>query len=337
MAGASPPPLSIAVQQAGGLGACGALLMTPEEIIAWSQSVRAAGAQAFQLNNWIPGPQVPRDPQHEAQLGTFLARWGPQTKTTPEVAGAALPNFEAQCEAMLAVHPAAISSIMGVFPPRYVRQVKGEGVAWFATVSTVAEGRAAEAAGADVLIAQGMEAGGHRGCFDPQLGEAQLVGLAALVPAVVDAVNIPVVATGGIADGRGIAAALLLGASAVQIGTGFLRCPETELYPAWAEALAHCAPEDTLVSRVFSGRAGRSIANAYVRAATASGAPPAAPYPIQRALTAPMRRAALREGDVQRMQVWAGQSARLAQAVPAGELAASVWREAQRLLTVGWG
>src|SRR5213078_4603263 len=129
-----------------------------------------------------------------------------------------------------------------------------------------------------------------------------------LLPAVVDAVRIPVVATGGIADGRGVAAALLLGASAAQIGTGFLRCPEAKTNRAWADALAVTPPEGTLVSRVFSGRPGRSIATAYVRAATAPGAPAPAPYPVQRALTAAMREAAGKAGDIAGMQAWAGQS-----------------------------
>jgi nitronate monooxygenase len=177
-----------------------------------------------------------------------------------------------------------------------------------------------------------MEAGGHRGCFDATQAEAGMVGLLALVPAVVDAVKVPVVATGGIADARGIAAALLLGASAVQIGTGFLRCPEAKLHPAWADALAHTTPEGTRVSRVFSGRAGRSIATTYVLAATAPDAPPPAPYPVQRGLTQIMRDAAGKTGEVDRLQAWAGQSAMLARAEPATELARDLWEAARRQL-----
>lgn len=335
MASASLPPLSIAIAKAGGLGACGVLTMTPEEIIEWSQSVRAAGVDAFQLNNWIPGLTLRCDPQEEAALRTFLAQWGPSVAA--EDAHTARPHFDAQCEAMLAVRPPVISSVMGLYPSSYIRQLKREGIAWFATVSTVAEARQAQDAGADVLIAQGMEAGGHRGCFDAGVAERQLVGLVALIPAIVDAVRVPVVAAGGIADGRGIAAALLLGASAVQIGTGFLRCPEAGIHPEWATALGRCAPEDTVLSRVFSGRAGRSIATAYVRAAMAPEAPEPAPYPIQRDLTAPMRRAALREGDVERMQAWAGQSAQLARAIPAQRLAEDLWEQTRNLLTGGWG
>jgi nitronate monooxygenase len=247
-----------------------------------------------------------------------------------------LPDFEAQCEAMLTARPPAVSSVMALYPASYVRQLRKQGIAWFATVTTLAEARAAEEAGADALIAQGMEAGGHRGSFDADNAERQLVGSMALLPAIADAVKVPLVAAGGIAEGRGIAAAFLLGASAVQIGTGFLRCPEAGIHPAWAAALGRCAPEDTLVSRVFSGRAGRSIATEYVRAATARGAPAPAPYPIQRALTAPLRRGGIRDGDVGRMQAWAGQSAQLARAIPAGDVVKQLWDQVQSLLKGAW-
>lgn len=331
MAGASPPALSIAVGQAGALGACGALTMSPEQILEWAAAVRAAGVDAFQINTWIPGHPGQITPQHEAQLRQWLAQWAPPGDPEPP-----LPDFQAQCAAMRAARPVVVSSVMGLYPPHYVRELRSAGIAWFATITTAAEAQAAEEAGADGLIAQGTEAGGHRGAFDADSAERQLVGLMALLPAVADRVKIPVIAAGGIADGRGIAAALLLGASAVQIGTGFLRCPEAQIHPAWAAALGRCAPEDTLVSRVFSGRAGRSIATAYVRAATAPGAPAPAPYPIHRALTAPLRRAALRDGDVERMQAWAGQGAQLAKALPAAQLVQQLWGQAQSLLQGGW-
>jgi nitronate monooxygenase len=188
------------------------------------------------------------------------------------------------------------------------------------------------AAGADAIIAQGMEAGGHRGAFDASQAERTLVGLFSLLPAVVDAVGIPVIATGGIADARGVAAALLLGASSVQIGTGFLRCPEAKLASAWADALGRTLPEDTLVTRAFSGRPGRSIATAYARAASASTAPDPAPYPVQRGLTQALRDAGVENNDIDRMQAWAGQSAALARTVPAADLIARLWDGARALL-----
>ncbi|GAB2903171.1 nitronate monooxygenase [Paralcaligenes sp. KSB-10] len=327
MAGACPPSLSIAVADAGGLGSCGVLLMQAADIAAWVAEFRAHTQGVFQLNLWIPDPKPVRDARHEASIREFLSAWGPAVPA--DAADASPPDFSAQCEAMLEARPPIVSSIMGLYPAEFVKELKARGIAWFAVVSTVAEARAAEAAGADVVVAQGMEAGGHRGCFDASQAEIQQVGLFSLLPAVVDAVKIPVVATGGIADSRGVAAALTLGASAVQIGTGFLRCPEAKLNPAWARALADAAPEGTVVTRSFSGRAGRSIATDYVRAASAATAPVPAPYPVQRGLTAAMRKAAQQSGDIQRMQAWAGQSAGMASDRPARELARSLWDDAQ--------
>jgi nitronate monooxygenase len=304
--------------------------MRPDEVIAWAGEVRANSNGAFQINLWIPDPPPKRDTAHEARLREFLNGWGPPV---PADAGdTTLPEFSAQCEALLAAHPPIVSSVMGLYPPEFVARLKQRGIAWFANISTVAEARAAEAAGADVIVAQGTEAGGHRGCFIAAEAERRQVGLFALLPAVVDAVKVPVVGTGGIADSRGVAAALALGASAAQIGTAFLRCPEAKIHPAWANALAEAAPEDTIVSRVFSGRAGRSLLTNYVRAATAPDAPLPAPYPVQRGLTAAMRTEAQKAGDVQRMQAWAGQSARLARAEPAGQVVRQLWEGARALL-----
>lgn len=330
MAGASAPSLSIAVMRAGGLGACGALLMRPEEILAWATEVRTEGHGPFQINLWIPEPEPRRSSENESRVREFLSAWGPPVP--PEAGDATPANFAAQCDALLAAAPPIISSVMGLYPSEFIARMKQNSIVWFANISTVSEALAAEAAGADVIVAQGMEAGGHRGSFDADAAERQLVGLFALIPAVVDAVKVPVVATGGIADARGVAAALVLGASAAQIGSGFLRCPEAMIHPVWADALAKVTPEDTVVSRVFSGRSGRSIATKYVLAAIAPGAPPPAPYPVQRGLTAGMRAEGQRAGDIHRMQAWAGQSARLARPEPAGEVARLIWESAQAIL-----
>jgi nitronate monooxygenase len=330
MAGASPPSLSIAVANAGGMGACGTLLMEPEEIKAWSVEFRQQSKGEFQLNLWIPDPESVRDFESEKQQREYLAAWGPAVP--PEAGDAALPDFEAQCEAMIAVAPKAISSIMGLYAPTFVSEMKSRGILWFATATTVTEARAAEAAGADAIIAQGMEAGGHRGAFHAGHAEHQMVGLIALLPQVVDAVTVPVIATGGIADARGMAAALILGASAVQIGTGFLRSPEAMMHPAYADRLAKTEAHETRVTSAFSGRPGRSVATEYVRASMAQNTPPPAPYPVQRGLTRAMREDARKAGDADRMQLWAGQAAALARAEPAGSIAQQLWEDASRLL-----
>ncbi len=330
MAGACPASLSIAVASAGGLGACGGLLMQPTAIKAWASEVRAGTNGGFQLNLWIPDAPATRDPDAEAAVRRFLGTWGPDVPE--EAANATPPDFAAQCEAMLEAGPSVISSIMGVYPPAFVAAMKARGIRWFATVTTVREALEAEAAGADAIVAQGMEAGGHRGAFDPAKAETAMVGLFALLPAIADAIKVPVIATGGIADARGVAAALTLGASAVQIGTGFLRTPEAKLSPAWAGAIGRSQPEETLVTHAFSGRAGRSVATAYARAANGQDAPAPAPYPVQRALTQSMRDAATKAGDIDRMQAWAGQSARLASVRPAGEVTRTLWDGACDLL-----
>jgi nitronate monooxygenase len=330
MAGSCPPALAAAVANAGGLGACGALVLGPEQIAAWAREVRGASNGAFQMNLWIPDDPPVRDPAREAEVRAFLSGFGPEVPA--EAGEVKLRDFDAQCEALLAAAPPAVSSIMGLYPPAFVERLKAKGIAWFASATTVAEARAAEAAGADVIVAQGAEAGGHRGGFDPAGAGEALVGLFSLLPAVVDAVSVPVVATGGVADGRGAAAAFALGASAVQLGTALLRCPETGTHPAWADALAEAQPEDTVVTRAYSGRPGRGLANAYLRAAAAPDAPPPAPYPVQRGLTTPMRVEAAKAGDIGRMQAWAGQSARLARAEPAAEVVTRIWSDAQALL-----
>jgi nitronate monooxygenase len=330
MAGACPPSLSIAVANAGGLGACGAVLMEPAAIREWAAEVRAGSSGGFQINLWIPDPAPIRDGAAEDGVRAFLRKWGPEVAR--EAGDARPPDFPAQCEALLEVRPAVISSIMGVYPPAFVQQMKARRIKWLAVATTVAEARIAEDAGADAIVAQGMEAGGHRGAFDAAKAEKEMVGLFSLLPAVVDAVSVPVIATGGIADARSVAAALILGASAVQIGTGFLRCPEAKLPAAWADAIGTTLPEHTMLTRAFSGRPGRSIANAYVRATAAPDAPPPAPYPIQRGLTRAMRELAVKNNDIDRIQAWAGQSAARALARPAGEITRELWDGALRIL-----
>lgn len=331
MAGACPPALSMAVARAGGMGAAGVLLMQPKEIADWVAAFRAGGDLPLQLNLWTPDPAPIRSAAQEARVREFLTRWSPPIAET--AGDATPPDFAAQCAAMLDARPTAISSIMGLFAPDYVRAMKSAGVKWFATATTVAEAVAASKAGADAIIAQGAEAGGHRGAFDPSYAEQSAAGLFALLPAIADAVDIPVIAAGGVADGRTIAAALTLGASAVMIGTGFLRAPEAALPAAWAEALARAQPNDTMLTRAFSGRTGRALATDYARAFAGADAPAPAPYPVQRGLTAAMRAKAAKENDLARMQAWSGQAARLAPAAPAGEIVTRLWADARARLS----
>lgn len=330
MAGACPVGLAQAVGNAGGMGACGALLLEREGILQWARQMREGSNGAFQMNLWIPDPEPERNPDHEAELRGFLTEWGPDPG--PDAGDGTALDFEAQCAALIEAGPSVVSSIMGVYPEEMIQKMKARGIRWYATVTTVAEARQAAEAGADVLVAQGSEAGGHRGAFEADQAAHALVGTFSLVPAVVDAVDLPVVATGGIADARGVAAALALGASAVQIGSGLLRTPEAGISPVWAEAMGQAAPEDTAPTRAFSGRLGRALRTDYVSAAETGPSP--APYPIQRNLTGAMRAEAAKEGNLSAMQAWAGQSAGLASDEPAGDLVRRLWREAQQILSL---
>lgn len=332
MAAASPTSLAVAVADAGGMGGRGAVHDSPEHIAQWVHEFRSRSRGAFQINMWIPERLQP-DPRErtrriEEARRFFTRRYGDAPEVDRRDGQGSL--FASQCAAMLDAQPTAISSIMGLFPPEFVACMHERHIAWFCCATSLDEARAAEAAGADAIVAQGMEAGGHRGTFDQDKAEGNSVGLFALLPRFADHLRIPIIAAGGIADGRGLAAALTLGASAVQVGTALLRAPETAIDAGWRDALDGLAPEDTVVTRAYTGRLARTASSPFLAAWSSPDAPPPAPFPHQFELLTRWR-AADADG-LDQASHWAGQSAALATTHPAGEIVTQMWRDARELI-----
>ena len=325
MAGACPVELAAAVSSAGGMGACGVLPLRPDQIFIWAKKFRSETNGAFLLNTWVPDPEPIQNSSHEELVRAFLSSFEPEIP--PADASTLQVSFEEQCQAMLEARPNVISSIMGLYEPEFVKQMKWKGIKWFATVTSVTEALMAQQAGADALVVQGSEAGGHRGNFYSDYDQSS--GLMALLPVIADVVNLPLIATGGIADSRSISAALLLGASAVQIGTGLLRTPEAAIKSTWVDAIKVTRPEDTIITRSFSGKPGRAIRNLYTEAAHKKESPIPTPYPVQSALTRGMRSKASDENKIDNMQAWAGQAASLAKDINARDLVTNLWSEVE--------
>ncbi len=324
--GATTPELVAAVSNAGGLGTLGAAYLTPPQIADAIAAIRRLTDRPFGVNLFAGGAE-PDDGVDPAPMLAILARYhealGLQPPSLPAVA--ATP-FAAQFDATLAAGVPVFSFTFGIPSPDAIARLKARGTAVLGTATTVAEARRLEAAGVDVVVAQGSEAGAHRGTFDGPF-EAALIGTMALVPQVADAVSTPVVASGGIMDGRGIVAAHALGAAGVQLGTAFLTCREAGIPDAYKAAIRAARDDGTALTRAFSGRPARGIVNEFMREVEQHEAA-TLPYPLQNALTRPLRTAAAARGDTRFLSLWAGQAAALARDLPAGDLVRQLLREA---------
>ncbi|MGA5822648.1 NAD(P)H-dependent flavin oxidoreductase [Kitasatospora sp. NPDC094028] len=328
--GYSTVDLAAAVSEGGGLGSYGAHVLGPAEIAATVADIKARTARPFAVNLWVPQPGEREltltEAEFTAHLGPLrpcLDRLGLPDPEFPKTFG---QDFEQQVEALLQARPPVFSFVMGIPPASVLAEARRRGIVTLGTATTVDEAVALDEAGVDAIVASGSDAGGHRGAFLRPVEES-LVGTFSLVPQVVDAVSAPVVAAGGIVDGRGIAAALALGADAVQIGTGFLATDESGASPAHKQALRGPDARVTVLTSAFSGRQARTIANRFVRD-MAGQENRFAPYPVQGTLTAPIRRAAVERGLPDYLNLWAGQAAPLARPRPAREYLAALVEQA---------
>lgn len=309
--GLSSVALTAAVSEAGGLGSFGLYGFDGERIHATGAELRAATGQPFALNIWLPtGDEVQPNVQHATYAQALQPFFQAVGLDVPPAPDRYLPDLDEQLEAIWEVAPAVLSVVFGVPSADVIDEAHRRGIRVIGTATTVAEAVALAEGGVDAIVATGLEAGGHRVSF-LRPAEESLIGSFALIPQVVDAVDVPVIAAGGIADRRGVAAAFALGADGVQVGTAFLATAESAVTDAHRSAIHRTAADETVLTRSMSGRLARGARNRAVRAIEASGT--IAPFPMQNWLTGKFRAAAGQQNLGELQSLWMGQSAPLAQ------------------------
>lgn len=325
--GPSTPQLAAAVSNAGGLGFLAAGYLAAAELEQRIDAVRALTAEPFGVNVFHPG-SGPTDPEAYAEFVERLRGWSEEAGIELGEPRYSDDDFPDKLALLGADPPAVVSFTFGCPDPAAIQTLRGAGAEVWVTVTTPDEARHATEAGATGLVVQGAEAGGHRGSFTDEPG-LPVYGLLALLALVRAAVSVPLVATGGIADGAGVAAVLSAGASAAQLGTAFMLAPEAGTTAAHRAALR--TSERTVLTRAFTGRLARGVRNRFI-----DEHEPAAPvaYPELHYLTSPMRRAAREAGDAGLINLWAGEAHELALELPAGEIVTRLALDAREALSI---
>jgi len=321
--GLSNVELTAAVSELSGLGQYGLYGYSPDRIRDTVAALRAATDAPFGLNLWLPTGEEVTPAEVDAAAATaalapFYAELGMEPPTAP---AAFLPSVDDQLDAVLEARPAVLSVVYGVPSRELVSAARERGIRVLGTATTVAEARALEAGGVDAIVASGAEAAGHRVSF-LRAAEDSLVGTLALVPQVADAVAVPVIAAGGIADRRGVAAALALGAHGVLVGTAFLATRQSAATEAHRRAIRAASDDGTVLTRAMSGRLARGIPNRAVRTIEADGR--IAPFPAQNWAAGAFRAEAARRDEGELLSLWAGQAAALARHTDAADVFAEL-------------
>ena len=321
--GTTTVELVASVSEAGALGSFGAAYNTPEQIVEMATQLRSRTANPFAINLFAPMPDPPgSDPSEMVRLiSAYHEELGLPPPTPPAWTG---DPFEEKLQAVLEAKPNVFSFTFGTLPPSALGALHDSNIYVIGTATTVDEAETLERQGVDAIAAQGSEAGGHRGTFGGPF-ENGLIGTVALVPQIVDAVRVPVIASGGIMDGRGVAAALALGAQAVQMGTAFLTCSESGTSTAHRQAILAAREDSTRLTKAFSGRPARGIGNRFIDEVEGGGQP--LPFPLQNSLTRELRKAAGRLARPDLLSLWAGQGVRMSRSLGAGELIQQISKE----------
>ena len=333
--GLSTPQLTAAVSNAGGLGSYGVHHLAPDQIIQVAGDIRKLTSKPFALNLWIPLPGEADTSLSPELFAANVARLQPyyQELGLPEpiMPTHFVPRFEDQIEAILEAKPAVFSFVFGMPGKEVLKELHKRNIVTIGAASTVEEAVALDESGVDLIVASGSDAGGHRPSFLKPALES-LVGTLSLVPQVVDAVNKPVIAAGGIGDGRGIVAALTLGATGVQLGSVFLACDEAGASEAHKAKLVSPSARQTILTRVFSGRYARDIRNRFIDELTPSERVLPG-YPIQNWFTQPIRRTSAATDQTDYLALWAGQAASLSRRQTASQCFERLVAETEAVLT----
>ncbi|MCK5366333.1 MAG: nitronate monooxygenase [Gammaproteobacteria bacterium] len=332
MSGSDSPALAAAVSNAGGVGSLGCGEMSLEKLREAFGETRSSTTRPFMINFFAHDPPVyPSD--DAATMRKHLAAYYEELGLGQALTLSASPmrSFDAATlQAVLELQPQIVSFHFGLPTEEMLDALKSTGSIILCSATTVSEARQLEAGGVHAIIAQGCDAGGHRGTFSKPL-EAGNVGTFSLVPQVVDAVSVPVIAAGGIADGRGIAAAFALGASGVQMGTAFLLCPESAASPIHREVLQQARDDGTILTRAFTGRPARAFVNRFTEEMASQDREVAA-FPLQDSLTLPLHIKSVEQGSKDFAALFSGQASSLSRTLPAGELVDALVAEAQEIL-----
>jgi nitronate monooxygenase len=322
MAGVSTPEMAAAVSNAGALGSISVGASTPAQAESLIRNTRHLTTEPFNVNVFCHARAVRNDALETAWIERFrdvFERYGAGLPAALEEIYQTFHDNDAMAEILLETAPAAVSFHFGIPPERLVRRFKSRGIVTLATATSVREARLIESAGIDVVVAQGTEAGGHRGIFEPREEDSQLSTFT-LVQALRKGCALPVIAAGGIMDGAGIAAMLKLGATGVQMGTAFVLCPESAANEGYRQALKSEQGSSTVMTSAISGRPARCITNDFCALSSDIARDSIPPYPLTYALGKALAAAAAARGNHGFGAHWAGQGAALAREMPAADL-----------------